>query len=193
MQRNIKLNLFILDEDAKKAAQLQCDKHVVKMILESAQILSTAHRVLDGIIMRAPSKSGKTMSKHWIHPNPNLDSILYKAVHVGHPCTVWTMQNDSNYIWHWAHFKGLCEEYTYRYGKVHSSQTLLLDVLHEIPKNIPSGKMTKQPLAMQSNPECINKNDIVGSYRSFYQTKQERFRMAWTKREVPEWFQVKVA
>jgi len=189
--RNSKLNLFVLDEDSAIAAQLQCDKHIVKMIVESAQMLSTAHRILDGNMKRAPSKSGKTMSKHWVHPDKKLDNVLYKAVHTGHPCTVWSMQNDSNYIWHWAHFKALCEEYTYRYGKIHASQTLLLDVLHQIPKNMPSGKMTKQPLAMQSNPECINTNDIVGSYRAFYQTKQDRFKMIWSKREIPEWFKVK--
>jgi hypothetical protein len=186
------MNIFILSEDPAEAAQMLCDKHAAgKMAVESAQMLSTAHRILDGTVMRAPSKSGKTMSRHWVHPNANLDDVLYKAVHVGHPCTVWTMQNDSNYIWHWAHFKALCEEYTYRYGKIHSSQTLLLDVLHEVPRNIPSGKLTKQPLAMQSNPECMFPNDVVKSYRSFYQTKQARFKMAWTKRPIPEWFDVK--
>lgn len=187
------MNLFILDKDPVKAAQLQCNKHVVKMIVESAQMLSTAHRMLDGSMVRAPSKSGKTLSQHWVHPDPNLDEILYKAVHMKHPCTVWTMQSNNNYNWHWIHFSALCDEYTYRYGKVHSTDTLLRNVLQYPPQNIPVGYLTPQPLAMQSNPECINKNDIVGSYRAFYQTKQERFKMVWSKREVPEWFQQKAA
>ena len=156
-------------------------------------MLSTAHRMLDGNMTRAPSKSGKTMSRHWVHPNSNLDSVLYKAVHTGHPCTVWTMENQSNYDWHYQHFIALCDEYTYRYGKVHKTDTLLRNVLKHPPKNIPKGSMQDQPLAMQSNPECINKNDIVGSYRAFYQTKQERFKMVWSKREIPKWFEVKVA
>ena len=92
------MNLFILDKDPIKAAQLQCDKHVVKMIVESAQMLSTAHRMLDGIETRRRSKSGKTMSKYWELPDDR-ESVLYKAVHMGHPCTVWTMQNDNNYQW----------------------------------------------------------------------------------------------
>jgi hypothetical protein len=185
------LNLFILDKDPVKAAQLQCDKHVVKMIVESAQMLSTAHRMLDGSLKRAPSKSGKTMSKHWVHPDSNLDAVLYKAVHMAHPCTVWTMQSNNNYNWHYVHFVALCDEYTYRYGKVHSTDTLLREVLRAPPRNIPVGYLTQQPLAMKSNPECMFPNDPVKSYRMFYQTKQERFKMAWSKRDVPEWFKVK--
>ena len=62
------MNLFILDEDPTKAAQLQCDKHVVKMIIESAQMLSTAHRMLDGYVEKRPSKSGKRIINYWVHP-----------------------------------------------------------------------------------------------------------------------------
>ena len=187
------MNLFVLDKDAIVSAQLQCDKHVVKMIVESGQMLSTAHRMLDGKMFRAPSKSGKTTSKHWSHPDPILDQILYKAVHMNHPCTVWTMQTSENYMWHYTHFIGLCDEYSYRYDKQHKTYLDLADHLKNPPKNIPKGPLTKHPLAMQSNPECINTDDIVGSYRAFYQTKQERFKMVWTKREIPEWFQVKAA
>jgi hypothetical protein len=186
------LNLFILDKDPVKAAQMLCNKHAGgKMVVESAQMLSTAHRMLDGSMTRAPSKSGKTMSKHWVHPDTHLDSILYKAVHMSHPCTVWTMVSNNNYTWHYIHFKALCEEYTYRYGKIHNTEKLLGKALANLPRNIPVGYLTPQPLAMQSNPECMNPNDIVGSYRAFYQTKQDRFKMVWSKRPVPEWFKSK--
>ena len=74
------MNIFILNTDPVIAAQEQCDKHVVKMILESAQMLSTAHRMLDGSETRRPSKSGKTMSKYWVLPNPTKESLFYKAV-----------------------------------------------------------------------------------------------------------------
>ena len=181
------MNLFILDSDPVKAAQLQCDKHVVKMIVESAQMLSTVHRMLDGEQCRIPSKSGKTMSKAWTLPDER-ENTFYRAVHMHHPCTIWTAQSNNNYTWHWIHFAALCDEYTYRYGKVHSTDTLLREALKQLPRNIPVGYKTPQPLAMKANPECINSNDIVGSYRKFYQTKQERFKMDWTKRPVPEWF-----
>jgi hypothetical protein len=184
------MNLFILDKDPILAAQLQCDKHVVKMIVESAQMLSTAHRMLDGRQTRIRSTSGKTMSKAWVLTDDREDA-LYKAVHMSHPCTVWTMQSTQNYHWHWIHFEALCNEYTYRYGKVHATDKLLRKKLKEVPFNIPIGNRTQFPLAMKSNPECMFPDDPVKSYRMFYQTKQDRFKMVWTNREVPEWFKVK--
>ena len=183
------MNLFVLDKCPIEAAQLQCDKHVVKMIVESAQMLSTTHRILDGVEMRRPSKSGKTMSKYWELPDER-ESVLYKAVHMNHPCTVWTRLTKANYVWHYIHFVALCDEYQYRYGKKHASDTLLSDYLKEIPDNIDNGRLTQFPLAMQSNPECMFLGDPVKSYRMFYQTKQARFKMNWTKRPIPEWFNV---
>ena len=59
------MNIFILDNDPVLAAQQQCDKHVVKMIVESGQMLSTAHRMLDGVVERRPSKSGKTTVNYY--------------------------------------------------------------------------------------------------------------------------------
>ena len=182
------MNLFVLDNNPVIAAQLQCNKHIPKMAVESAQMLSTVHRMLDGRLTRAPSKSGKTMSKHWIHPDPALDKVLYKAVHMHHPCTVWSAESGANYDWHYEHFIALCDEYTYRYGKIHATDKLLRGVLKNRPFQIKSGSFTPQPLAMKANPECINYRDIVGSYRNFYQTKQHRFKMVWTSRPVPEWF-----
>jgi hypothetical protein len=112
------MNIFVLDESPIVSAQEQCDKHVVKMIVESAQMLSTAHRMLDGEQERRRSKSGKTMSKYWKLPDER-EGLLYKAVHMGHPCTVWSMESRANYVWHYIHFVALCDEYQYRYGKKH--------------------------------------------------------------------------
>jgi hypothetical protein len=182
------MNLFILDEDPVEAARLQCDKHVVKMIVESAQMLSTAHRMIDGGETRMPSKSGKTMVKYWKIPDFR-ENFLYKAVHMGHPCTVWTMESSENYIWHMVHFTALCDEYFYRYGKIHAS-TQLIAYLGTLPDKIKVGQQTPFRLAMGSNPECMFLEDPVKSYRAFYQTKQTRFKMAWTKRDIPEWFNV---
>ena len=82
----------------------------------------------------------------------------------------------------------MCDEYTHRYSKKHKSEELL-GWLIAPPVNInQSLEVTTPPLAMGSNPECIDPNDVVGSYRKFYQTKQERFNMVWTNREVPNWF-----
>lgn len=182
------MNIFILDLDPVKAAQLQCDKHIVKMPLESAQMLSTAHRMLDGIVTQGISKSGKRTVKKYTHPDRDLDLLLYKAVHFNHPCTKWTMETSSNYRWHYEHWIALCNEYEFRYGKTHLSFTKLKKVLETPPKNLKQGSLTQFPLAMGSNPECIFKDSPVKSYRAFYMTKQDRFKMVWEKREEPIWF-----
>jgi hypothetical protein len=186
------MNIFILNNDPVLAAQEQCDKHVVKMIVESGQMLSTAHRMIDGTVERRPSKSGKTTVNYYKLDDERED-IMYKAVHFNHPCSVWTRESCCNYSWHYEHFIALCEEYTYRYGKVHSTETKLRDILKQIPKNINrAGGRTPFKLAMQSNPECLVPTlggiDAVATYQNFYKTKQKRFKMDWTKRQIPEWF-----
>ena len=87
------MNIFAINENPIVAAQEQCDKHVVKMIVESAQMLSTAHRILDGAKTKKLSKSGKRMVDYWVHPNKNIENTLYKAVHPSHPSTLWTMES----------------------------------------------------------------------------------------------------
>tara|TARA_B100000780_G_scaffold54930_1_gene34420 strand:- start:8285 stop:8836 length:552 start_codon:yes stop_codon:yes gene_type:complete len=179
------MNIFILDNDPIVAAQLQCDKHVVKMIVESAQMLSTVHRMLDGGMERRLSKGGSNI-QYW-RLDDYREGILYKACHFNHPSTVWTRESIANYNWHYDHFKALCLEYTYRYGKVHMTQVKLLEELATPPRNISQGGLTPFKLAMSSNPECIF-TDAIKSYRAFYKTKQERFKMVWTGREIPQWF-----
>ena len=183
------MNIFVLDHNPKIAAQLQCDKHVVKMIVESAQMLSTAHRMLDGYTEKRPSKSGKRMINYWVHPNKDLEDVLYKAVHHKHPCTVWTMESVYNDRWHYDHFCALLDEYTYRYGKTHSTERLKYWLVKP-PKNIPQVPFTDFKLAMTHEPQCIHEGQTIRSYREYYQTKQDRFKMVWTKRSVPDWFKV---
>ena len=87
------MNIFYLDKDPKKCAEMHCDKHVVKMILEYAQLLSTAHRVLDG--------------------NEWADHVgLYKATHKNHPSAIWARESAGNYFWLNKLFQELCKEYT---------------------------------------------------------------------------------
>lgn len=161
------MNIFILSTNPVEAAQMQCDKHVVKMVLESAQMLSTAHRILDGDAV-----------------NPE----LYRKVHARHPCTLWTMETDFNYRWHYKHFIALGEEYTFRYGKVHSSIQKLAGILSHAPRNIPVGGLTPFALAMKQYPECVVENNPVASYRNFYLADKKDF-AKWTRgRKAPEWW-----
>ena len=186
------MNIFVLHQDPVVAAQMQCNKHVVKMIVESAQMLSTAHRMLDGMVTINPSKSGKRMVKHYDlylgQDDLEAEVLYYKAVHYNHPCSVWARESEANYRWLYDHFIALCQEYTYRYDKIHATAKKLGGALYSYPRNIPKGKLTPFRLAMQSNPECMFHNNPVKSYRAYYKTKQERFSMVWTKRPVPYWF-----
>ena len=180
------MNIFVLDNEPREAARQHCDKHVVKMIIESAQMLSTSHRVLDGALTRKPSKSGKTMVQYWEMDNQYDENLLYKAVHMKHPCTLWTMESSENYHWHWELFNALCDEYIHRYKRVHRTDELLRGRLLRPPENIPQGPMT--PFRQAIFEDCKGP-DPVKAYRKYYHAKT--FKMVWTNREVPAWYSYK--
>ena len=177
------MNIFILNEDPVRSELDQCDKHIVKMPLESAQMLSTAHRILDGAETRRPSKSGKTMVKYW--QLDALEEFMYAVAHPKHPCTIWTMQTKDNYDWHYEHFISLCDEYKYRYGREHLSYTKLKDVLRNPPNNIPSGNLTSFAQAM---PDDVKNPDPIQAYRGYYGHYKKDIAV-WNKnRPAPNWW-----
>lgn len=159
------MNIFYLHKDPKIAAQMQINKHVVKMILESAQLLSTAHRVIDGFEEIKLSINGRRL-KTWTHPNPTLNSLLYQSTHVNHPCAIWVRQSNENYMWLYEHFKALCEEYTRRYKKIHATDLKLSLTLQHLPEDIPYKDFTEPPLAML---DIYKASDAVQSYRNYYE------------------------
>jgi len=127
------MNIFYLDKDPKICASYHCDKHVLKMIIEYAQLLSTAHRLLDGIEGRGSSKSGKTQVRVWTLDN-GLENVLYKATHVNHPSNKWVRNHRDNYVWLYELWIHLCSEYSKRYKKTHLTYTKLSSALCNIPK-----------------------------------------------------------
>ena len=180
------MNIFVLDKDPLIAAKMHCDKHVPKMIVESAQMLSTAHRLLDGEEYMAPSKSGKRMVKHYRLPEH--DDVIYKAVHAKHPCTIWTMQSHNNYLWHYHLWRYLAEEFEYRFGKVHASWEKLKDILYDTPKNLVYGDMTPFAKAMKAYPDLMEIADPVKAYQEFYKADKIKF-AKWEKgRPTPKWW-----
>lgn len=155
------MNIFYIHQNAVTAAKAMTSKHVVKMILESAQLLSTAHRMLDGKFKIGLTETGRRQQQ-WDHEN----SALYKATHVNHPSAVWVRESDENYEWLYDHFIALTQEYSSRYfGRTHATAKLLAHDLCLPPKNIKCGNMTKMPQAM---PECYQNKDSVFAYRSYY-------------------------
>lgn len=175
------MNIFYLDKDPQIAAQYHCDKHVVKMIVESAQLLSTAHRMLDGELYFEKSKNNRQL-RRWLLPDER-EEVVYKAGFYNHPCGVWTRLNESNYAWLYSLFAFLCDEYTYRYSRIHETDKKLRTILSNHPVNIPSGKLTEPALAMPD--ECVRK-DAVSSYRNYYLTEKVHI-LNWKVREVPYW------
>jgi hypothetical protein len=180
------MNIFAVENDPVLAAQSLCDKHVISQTKESAQMLSTVHRLVSGTVAKVYDDAKQKLMKRWIIEENN--DVLYQVAHPSHPCTLWTMKSTDNYEWHYLHFMALAEEFTYRYGKPHASFVKLADALMTVP-TLPKIGLTPFALAMKSNPECMNEADPVTSYRKFYLTKRDRFSMDWTNRKIPAWFQ----
>lgn len=155
------MNIFVLDSDTKKCAVYHNDKHVVKMILEYAQLLCGAHHM--------------TESKY---------EIPYKLSHKNHPSAIWTRECIENYIWLCDLGLELCEEYTYRYGKRHKTQDVIEWALVHKPKIKSNNDITPFALAM---PDECKIGDAVESYRTYYMV-EKRSIANWKNRETPEWF-----
>jgi hypothetical protein len=190
------MNIFILDINPQIAAQSQCDKHVVKMILESVQMLSTAHRVLDGRMTIKKSKSNRNV-KTWLLDDYR-ETLLYKSAHVNHPCSIWCRESAVNYYWLLSHVKALCDEFHYRFNKVHKSGSLL-GLLSKLPEallrdytysdDIPA----KFAVAISEKiyPGVKDEKNPVESYQEYYRRKNaEQFEMKWTKRKAPKWMNI---
>lgn len=175
------MNIFYIDPDPRAAAQMMVDKHVVKMILESAQLLSTAHRVLDGVKTVAKSKSGRNVNR-WVLPDDR-DTRFYSATHVNHPSAVWCRTSVENYLWLVDHFFALCEEYTYRYEKKHKCYDMGY-YLQSPPKKLEEYDWTPMPSAMAE--EYKISDDPLVNYRNYYK-KGKTALHSWKKRQPPEW------
>ena len=159
------MNIFFLDMDVKKCAKYHVDKHVVKMILETAQLLCGVHHVT---------------AHNTIH---DTDQVPYKLSHKNHPCSIWTRKSLSNYLYLSELGLVLCKEYTYRYGKRHKSQDVIEWCLSNKP-NINDVGFTNPPKAI---PDEYKVDDVIESYRNYYRGAKSGFAV-WKNREVPEWF-----
>lgn len=156
------MNIFFLDEDPTMSAQYHVDKHVVKMILETAQLLCGVHHAtaLDNTY------------------------VPYKLSHKNHPCSIWARTSLSNYLYLCELGLELCKEYTYRYGKRHKSQDVIEWCLINKP-NVPDVEFTEPAKAM---PDEYKVGDVVQSYRNYYMGAKSGF-ATWKNRQKPFWFE----
>jgi hypothetical protein len=182
------MNIFALDLDPVKCAEYHNSKHTIKMILEHNQLLSTAHRVLDGSEIVVKSKTNRNV-KRWVLPDVR-ENILYSATHVNHPSAIWCRQSKSNYMWLVELTDALCKEYTYRYGKIHKCESIgLVELLKTPPQNIINKPFTQPTPAMPD--ECKVTGDSIASYRNYY--KMNKTHLAnWdgkiNSRNTPHWY-----
>ena len=175
------MNIFYLDQDPTQAAQWMVDKHVVKMILESAQLLSTAHRILDGKEY-IDASSGRRI-KRW-QLSDDREPIVYKATHINHPSAVWCRQSVENYNWLVDHFHALLQEYTYRYGKQHKCGGDLAYKISSPPLELKQWDATPMLCAMDT--KYVVSADPVENYRNYYRLGKAALHK-WTNREPPPW------
>jgi len=139
------MNIFFLDKHPVIAAQMQCNKHVVKMVLETAQMLSTAARAKG-------------------------HDAGYKSAYPKHPMTLWVSQSTDNFRWAWLHGMSLAKEYTNRYDKIHKSQAIL-----EQLENYATGDESHITEPPQCMPDQYKTDDYVTAYRDYYVGDKKRF------------------
>ena len=161
------------------------DKHVVKMILEYAQLLSTAHRYLDGNIVIGHTKTGRKQSRYVLYDDR--DNLLYASTHINHPSAIWTRKSPENYLWLANMLIALCEEYTYRYGKTHKVERvgLCYVLLKNIPKNIGNEGWSEPTPAMPEQYKVPGNS--IQAYINYY-VGAKRHLANWKKRTIPSWY-----
>ena len=166
------MNLFVTNTCPVQSAKDHNNVHLRKMIVEVAQMLSTAHSELDGNI------------------------VAYKPTHTNHPCSVWIRKNSGNYTWAYQHAKALCQEYTHRTGKVHKTEEVL-DKLKTLPNNIAKGEVTTFAMAMPDEFKKLGVFDQTKAYKAYLNEKfkewldrEKPIKVEWTNSVKPEWVTV---
>ena len=162
------MNIFYLDKDPRLCAQYHCNSHVVKQILESAQLLSTAHRVTTG---------------HYLVPE--MDAKIYQSTHTRHPSFYWVIRSRGNYEFLFSLFEELLIEFEFRYRHKHSTGELL-EYLRKAPIGLPERGFTEFTQVVPS--DCLREDplDPVGAYRAYY--VQEKLRLLeYGARGYPSW------
>ena len=162
------MNIFVLDESPILSAQMQCDKHIVKMPLETAQMLCSV----------------------W-HRHGLGDTVPYKEAHRNHPCTLWAGDDGANYDWLWQHGMELCFEYTRRYNKIHKCQQVIMDLTidtckFEFPNmSVDWWDITPHPQCMPDEYKC---DDPVRAYRQYYVNDKKDIAKWEKSRPMPDWY-----
>jgi hypothetical protein len=164
------VNVFVTNTCPTKSAQDHVDIHCRKMVVELCQLLSTAHFILDGV------------------------QVGYKPTHHNHPSSRWVRETSENYRWAFNHFKALCDEFTFRTGKVHKSSEMLY-LLEKQPSKIAIAEKTPFAMVMPAEYQKLGVFDQTKAYQGYLNTKLKEWAcrdkpiaVQWTRRQKPDWF-----
>ncbi len=155
------MNIFVLSSDPRRAARYLCNKHVCKMLLESAQLLCNSNQQ---------------------------ELVPYKHTHKNHPCSVWARQSLQNYHWLCEHAQEQCSEYTRRYGKRHASQSVI-EFCSSLKPDIPSIGLQRFVVAIRD--VIWHGADPITSYRAYYVAEKSRFAKWAPRASPPLWWPFK--
>jgi hypothetical protein len=190
------MNIFVLHWKQRKAARWHVDKHIVKMILETAQLLYTAHWVLfypqlqdckSAVALSRTQKQLDVPEYMWQAPECETSGEPgYRPCHVWHPCAKWARECSGNYLWLAKLGIELAREFRFRFKKEHSCEKHIIWLYDNLPLTIQMSPQNGFPIAMGDEYK-ISKDPIV-CYRHFYRTsKAERGLIKYTGRQIPHW------
>ena len=183
------MNIFALSRNPQEAAQEMLDKHIVKMPTETCQMLHTNVLYFDYIEHYGEEPTLAQVKQF----HKDINSNLMKPAMLNHPSTIWARQNPHNTRWLYEHGKALCEEYTYRYGKVHGSQSRILDIAYTIDEDSNWSFATPVTIAMDDKYRLVKDNRIpdwdfvINSYRHYYLQGKWKF-AEWRANRMPAWW-----
>lgn len=165
------MNIFVLDTNPEKAARFHNDRHVIKMILETCQLLATAHHVLDGaLVIGAP----------------------LRPTHVDHPCALWARATLANYQWLHTLGGALLAEFAARYGHAHSYAATMHPALATPPLALPAGALGPWPLCMPTLYRGAASHgsgaQAVCAYRAYYRGAKQHLASWRAPATEPEWW-----
>lgn len=182
------MNIFVLDENPQIAAEMHCDKHVPKMIIEHTQMMAAAYYSTIGISRKkeieGKQKEVNELFKDWPRKKPDGSDHPYSISHVNHPCTVWTRSSIENFNWLLECTDSLCTEFEKRWKHPHSIKAII-NWMRKNPPKLPSVGL--QPFA-KAMPDCFREPNPVQSYRKYYGMKTSYMRVQWIKGSTPSWW-----
>lgn len=152
------------------------------MTLEYGQLMSTAHRVLDGTPYYGKTANNRRILRYLL-PDER-EEYLWKASHYNHPSGLWVRESKDHYLWLYNLWLSMLNEYTHRYQKIHKAERMK-DWFKHTPQNIPSkGWLSDPPPAM---PDKYKVSSSIDSYKNYYKGSKSSF-ANWKNRNIPEWY-----